>query len=158
VVSRRDSGQSGVAAMSVVVSLVAVEFPFKIALVPKQSLIEVLAPYAPDQALDESMRTGCAGNRLELINLKDPQVRLPALKTKQRIVIGGKMFWHGLFRDRAIEHPADAGTVEIGGGDAEAQSTSPQAVNFACPLKTRGNPLQTGGNRAQIGGKHSENS
>src|SRR5271170_4918776 len=96
VVSLRDSGQSGVAAMSVVVSLVAVEFPFKIALVPEQSLIEVLAPYAPDQALDESMRTGCVGNGLDLINLKDPKVRLPALKTKQRIVIRGKMFRHGL--------------------------------------------------------------
>jgi len=25
---------------------------------------------------------------------------------------------HALSRDRAVEHPADAGTVEIGGGDA----------------------------------------
>jgi len=45
---RRDSGQSGVAAMSVVVNLVAVELAFKIALVPKQSLIEIFAPYGPD--------------------------------------------------------------------------------------------------------------
>ena len=38
--SWRDSGQSGVAAISVVVNLVTVELPFEIALVPKQSLIE----------------------------------------------------------------------------------------------------------------------
>src|SRR5208282_3125467 len=94
---RRDAGQSGVAAMSVVVNLVVVEFPFKVALVPKQSLIEVFTPYGPDQALDESVRTGCVGNGLDLINLKDPKIRQPALKTKQRIVIRGKMFRHGLF-------------------------------------------------------------
>jgi len=70
--SRRDSGQTGVAAMSVLVNLVAVELAFKIALVPKQSLSEVFAPYGPDQSLNESMRTGCAGNGLDLINLKDP--------------------------------------------------------------------------------------
>ena len=85
--SWRDSGQSGVAAISVVVNFVAIELPFQIALVPKQSLIEVFAPDGPDQPLDESMRPGCAGNRLDLINLKYPKVRQPALKTKQRIVI-----------------------------------------------------------------------
>ena len=82
-----DAGQSGVAAMSVVVNLVAIELPFQIALVPKESLIEIFAPDGPDQSLDESVRTRCPGNRLDLINLKDPKVRQPALKTKQRIVI-----------------------------------------------------------------------
>ena len=71
---RRDSGQSGVAAISVVVNFVAIELPFQIALVPKQRLIEVFAPDSPDQSLDESMRTGCAGNGFDLINLKDPKV------------------------------------------------------------------------------------
>ncbi len=127
--SRRDSGQSGVAAMSVVVNFVAIELPFQIALVPKQSLIEILAPDGPDQSLDESMRTGCVGNGLDLINLKDPKVRSPALKTKQRIVIRGEMFGHALSRDRAVEHPAHAGSVEIGGGDAEADDPASEDVH-----------------------------
>src|SRR5271163_1781886 len=118
--SRSDSDQSGVAAMPVVVTFVEVELPFKIALVPKQSLIEIFARDGPDQSLDESMRAGCAGNGLDFINLEDPKVRQPALKTKQRIVIRGKIFRHALSRDHAVEHPADAGTVEIGGDDAEA--------------------------------------
>jgi hypothetical protein len=46
--SRSDSGQSGVEAISVVVAFEAVELPFKIALVPKQSLIEIFAPDGPD--------------------------------------------------------------------------------------------------------------
>lgn len=59
--SRSDSDQSGVAAISVVVTFVAVKLPFKIALVPKQSWIEIFAPDDPDQSLDETMRAGCAG-------------------------------------------------------------------------------------------------
>ena len=126
---RRDSAQSGVATISVVVNLVTIQLPLKIALVPKQRLIEVFAPDGPDQSFDESMRTGCAGNGLDLINLKDPKVRPPALKTKQRIVIRGKMFRHALSRDRAVEHPAHAGSVEIGGGDAKANDPAREDVH-----------------------------
>jgi hypothetical protein len=82
--SRSDSDQSGVAAISVVLTFVAVKLPFKIDLVPKQSLIEIFAPDGPDQSLDESMRAGCAGNGFDLINLKDPKVRQPALNSRSR--------------------------------------------------------------------------
>jgi hypothetical protein len=61
--SRRDSDQSGVAAVSVVVTFITVELPLQIALVPKQSPIEIFAPDSPDQLLDERMLTGCARNR-----------------------------------------------------------------------------------------------
>ena len=64
------------------------------------------------------VRTRCFGNRFDLINLKCSKVRPPALKTKKRIVICGEMFRHVLSRDRTVEHPAHAGSVEIGGGDA----------------------------------------
>ena len=70
-----DAGQSSVAAISVVVNFVAIELPFQIALVPKQSLIEVFPPDGPDQSLDERVRTRCPGNRLDLINLKYSKVR-----------------------------------------------------------------------------------
>src|SRR5271157_1757544 len=127
--SRGDAGQSGVAAMSVVVNLVAIELAFQIALIPKQSLIDVFAPDGPDQALDESMRPGCAGDRLDLINLKDSKVCQPTPKTKQRIVIRGEMSRHALSRDGAVEHPADAGSVEIGGGDAKANDPASEHVH-----------------------------
>jgi hypothetical protein len=73
-----DTGQSSVAAISVVVNFVAIELSFQIALVPKQSMIEVFAPDGPDQSLDEGVRTRCPGNRLDLINLKYSKVRQPA--------------------------------------------------------------------------------
>jgi hypothetical protein len=50
-----DSDQSGVAAISIVETFVAIELPFKIVLVPKQSLIEIFAPDGPDQSLDETL-------------------------------------------------------------------------------------------------------
>jgi hypothetical protein len=74
----------------------------------------------PDQSIDESVRTRCAWNRLDLVNLEDPKVRQPALKTKQRIEIWGKMLRHTLSSDGAVEHPASAGSIEIGASDAEA--------------------------------------
>jgi hypothetical protein len=64
--SRRASDQSGVAAILVVINFVAIELPFQIALIPKQSLIEIFAPDGPYQPLDERMRTGCGGNGLDL--------------------------------------------------------------------------------------------
>jgi hypothetical protein len=67
--NRDASGQSGVAATSVVM----VELPFQIALVPIQSLIEVFAPDGSDQSLDEGMRMGCVGDGLDLINLRIPR-------------------------------------------------------------------------------------
>ena len=63
--SRRDTDQSGVAAMSVVVNFVAVELVFKIALVPKKSLIEVFAPDCAPQKLP-----ACPETRQLATNLK----------------------------------------------------------------------------------------
>ncbi len=73
---------------------------------PKPSLIEVFAPVGPDRPLDESVRSERPGNRLDLINLMDPKIRQPALKTKQRIVIRGeRCFGTSLSRDRTVQHP-----------------------------------------------------
>ncbi len=39
------------------------------------------------------------------------------------------MLRHALSRDRAVEHPAHAGTIEIGGGDAEADNPARKDVH-----------------------------
>ena len=89
-ISRGNSGQPGVTAVLVVIGLVIVQLPFKIALVPKQSPIEVLAPHRPDQPLNESMRTGRTGNCFNLVNFEETKVRKPLMKAKQWIVIWRK--------------------------------------------------------------------
>src|SRR5208283_3191710 len=81
--------QSGMTAKLVVEHLVVLELPFEIGLVPKPDPIQILAPDGSDQPLDESMRTGGAGNGLDLIEFEHPKVRSPAIKAKQRIVFRG---------------------------------------------------------------------
>jgi hypothetical protein len=51
--SWRDAGQSGVAAVSVVVNFVAIKLAFEIGLVPKKSLIDVFAQMVP---IERSMK------------------------------------------------------------------------------------------------------
>jgi hypothetical protein len=71
----------------VVIGLVILELPLKIALVPKQGPIEVVAPHRPDKSLNESMGTRRTGNGFDLINFKHTKIREPPMKAKQWIVI-----------------------------------------------------------------------
>ena len=84
---RRGSGQPGVTAVVVVIGLVMSELPLKIAVVPKESPIEVLASCRPDQSLNERRGKRGTGNGFDLINFQYPKVRTPSMKTKQAIVI-----------------------------------------------------------------------
>ena len=84
---RRGSGQPGVTAVVVVIGLVISELPLKIAVVPKESPIEVLASYRPDQSLHERMGKRHTGNGFDLINVHYPKICAPPLKAKQAIII-----------------------------------------------------------------------
>ena len=85
--SRRSSGQPAVTPVLVVIGFVILELPLKIALVPKQGPIEVLAPHRPDQSPNESMGTRRTGKGFDLINFKYTKIRKPPMKAKQWIVI-----------------------------------------------------------------------
>jgi hypothetical protein len=71
----------------VVIGFVIVKLPLEIALVPKQSPIEILAPDGPDQPLNKSMGTRSTGNSFDLIDFECPKIGKPAMKAKQWIVI-----------------------------------------------------------------------
>jgi hypothetical protein len=66
----------------IVIGLVVLELPLKIALVPEQSLIEILALHRPDQSLHESIGTRKKGNGFDLIDFEYPKIRPPAMKAK----------------------------------------------------------------------------
>jgi hypothetical protein len=80
--SRRSSGQPGVTPASVAIGLIILKLPLKIALVPEQSLIEILALHRPDQSLHESIGTRKKGNGIDLIDFEYPKIRPPAMKAK----------------------------------------------------------------------------
>src|ERR1019366_1403507 len=121
--------QSGMTAKLVVKHLVVLELPFEIGLVPKPNPIQIFALDGSDQSLDESVRTWGAGNGLDLIDFEHPKVRSPAMKAKQRIVVRGKVPRQSLPCDRAVEHPADPDTVEIGCSDSEADDSAGEYIH-----------------------------
>jgi hypothetical protein len=73
--------------MLIVVSLVRLEPALEITLAPEPDPVQVLAPDGSDQSLDKGMRTRRNGNVLELLDFEHPQVRSPAMKAEQRIVV-----------------------------------------------------------------------
>ena len=63
--------------------------------VPEEDAVEVLALDRADQTVNERMRQRCAGDRLDLLDLADVQVGAPAVKAKQRVVVGADVFRWG---------------------------------------------------------------
>jgi hypothetical protein len=115
--------------MLVVIGFIILELPLKITPGPKEGLIEALAPYGPDQSLNESVGTGRTGNRFNLANVKHAKIRQPAMKAKQRIMIRGEVARQCLLCDRSIEHPADRGTVEVRRGNTKADDAAAEDVH-----------------------------
>jgi hypothetical protein len=117
---RRYSGETGVTAMLIVEGFIVLELPLEITLAPEPGPVQVLAPDGSNQPLDKGMRSRRIGDGLNLLDLEHPQIRAPAMKAEQGIVVRGKAPGHSLLRDRAIEHPAHPDAVEIGRGNPKA--------------------------------------
>ena len=115
--------------MLIVVSLVRLELPLEIALAPEPDPVRVLAADGSDQSLHKGMRTRRTGDGLDLFDLEQPQIRSPAMRAEQGIVVGGKVPGRRLARDRAIEHPADADAVEIGRGNPKTDDPTGEDVH-----------------------------
>ncbi len=80
-------------AMGVVVLSERSQLTRQVDRVPEEHAIEILAPDRSDQSFDERMRGRSIRNRLDLVDLKDPQVGEPAVEAKQRVVIGAEVSW-----------------------------------------------------------------
>jgi hypothetical protein len=63
---------------------------FKITSVPERYLVQELAADRSDESFDEGVRERHVRHGLDLFDIEDPQVRLPAMKLEQRIVIGAQ--------------------------------------------------------------------
>ena len=80
--------ERAVDAMRVVIIREFAQLPRQVHGVPEEYAIEVLAPDRSDQPFDERMRDRSVRNRLDLLDLEDAQVGEPAVKAKQRVVVG----------------------------------------------------------------------
>jgi len=91
----RETRERAMHAMAVVVIPEGFQLSRQIDCVPEEDAVEVLAPDRADQTVNERMRQRCAGDRLDLLDLADPQVGAPAVEAKQRVVVGADVFRWG---------------------------------------------------------------
>ncbi len=97
--------------------------------IPEEYPIKVLTPDRADQALNERMRNRGVRNRLDLVDLDDPQVGESTVKTKERVVVGADVFRWGLARNGVIEHSTYADAVDVGTLDAKTDDAAAEHVH-----------------------------
>ena len=81
--------------MNTAVVVIAAEFlqlALQVERIPEKQAIKKLAVNSADQSFHKRMRHWYMRSRLDLIDLKRAQVGEPAMKAKQRIVVGADLF------------------------------------------------------------------
>ncbi len=116
-------------AISVVVIPELIQLPLKINRVPEERAIQILSPDRADQPFDERMGNRRVRHRLDLLDLKYPQIGQPPVESEQRVVIGADVFGQGLARDGVIEHPTYGDAVDVSTLDTEAEDTTGEHVH-----------------------------
>lgn len=106
--------------MGIVEILKLSEFSPKIRRTPERHLVEILAPERTDEPFDERVGERDIRDGLDFIDLEHPQVRPPAVKFEQRIVIGAEVTRQRLSGDGEVEHPANRHAIENAGMHAAA--------------------------------------
>jgi hypothetical protein len=92
---RRPTTQSGVNAPLVIIGGESIQLAMQVEAVPEEALLEILAPKGSDQPLDERMRARHKGDRLKFLDVEDAQIRPPAMKAEQGIMIGTEALGSG---------------------------------------------------------------
>ena len=83
----RPTIQSGVDPPVVVVAGESIQLAMKIEAVPEENLVEILAPKGSDEPLDERMRARLEGDGLEFLNVESSQIRPPAMRPEEWVVV-----------------------------------------------------------------------
>ena len=85
---QRVPGERWMNATAVAVDAECLQLALKVERIPEKCAIEKLATNGADQTVHKRMRNRHIWNRLDLVDRKHAQVGEPALKAKQRIVVG----------------------------------------------------------------------
>ena len=79
-------------AILVVIVCEFIQLPREVDHVPEQYVIEILASNRAHQPLHERMGNWGVRNRLDFLDLDDPQIGEPTVEAKQRVVVGADVF------------------------------------------------------------------
>ena len=71
----------------IVVGRESAELALKIQTSPEQDVIQILSPKGADQPFNKPVRAGDKRYGLDFLDLEDPQVRPPAMESKQWVVV-----------------------------------------------------------------------
>ncbi|MDB6090032.1 MAG: hypothetical protein JWN85_2816, partial [Gammaproteobacteria bacterium] len=107
----------------------SIQLAMQVEAVPEEALVEILAPKGSDQPLDERMRARHKGDRLKFLDVEDAQIRPPAMKAEQWIMIGTEALGKGLSAPGLVEHAADADAVDMRGFDTESDDPTRKDVH-----------------------------
>ena len=127
--ARRPTFQSSVDAPLVVVGGESIQLAMQVEAVPEEGLVEILAPKGSDWPLDERMRARHEGAGLGFLDFENSQIRLPAMKPEQWVMIGTEALGNLLTSPGLIEHAADADAVDMRAFDTESDDTTRKDVH-----------------------------
>ena len=65
--------------MRVVILPESFQFSIQVSGIPEEHMVKEFVAQGFDQSIDERLRQGRVGNGLDLLNLQDVQIRLPAV-------------------------------------------------------------------------------
>jgi hypothetical protein len=100
----RRTPSSPACAMTVMVPLELEEPQLQVGGRPEEQPVQAFAPNGADQAFDEGMRERHVRHRLDLVDVEDPQVRLPLVAFVQPIVVRTEVGRWGVITRRSVEH------------------------------------------------------
>lgn len=107
----------------------SIQLATEVETVPEEGLIEILASKGSDKALDKWVRVRRERDRLEFLDVENAQIRAPALKSEQRVMIGTEVLGKWLTAPGLVEHAADADAVDMRRFDTESDDTTREDIH-----------------------------
>lgn len=92
-------------------------------------LIEILAPNGSDKALYKWVRARHERDGLDFLEVENAEVRAPAMKSEQRVMIGTEALGKWLTTAGLVEHAADTDAVDMRRFNTESDDTAREDIH-----------------------------
>ena len=120
----RTTIESGVDTLLVVIAGESIQLAMKVETIPEKGLVEILASKSADEALYERVRARREGDGLKFLDVEHSQIRAPAMKSEERVMIGAEALGKWLTAPSLVEHATDTDAVNMRRFDTESDDTT----------------------------------
>jgi hypothetical protein len=94
------------------------QFILKICARPEQHVIQIFGSNGANEPFHEGMRLGNAGDGLDFCHLQDPQIGLPLVELRERIMVGAEVLWQPALTSKgAVKHATACDPIDRAGMD-----------------------------------------